>query len=620
METGYRTSTILCMPVKYEGVIVAVAQILNKRTADVFTFDDEETFEAFATFAGVCIRSHQLFHKAVYEKRRNDVFITILTKLSNTDIRDMDSVAQTVIDNITELLHADRCTLFMVDKEANDLVSKIMTNSGAMEIRVPIGAGIAGHVALHGGTLNIKDAYADSRFSPETDRRMGYTTRTILAMAIRDHAGQIVAVTQVINKLQGCFTAEDEDMLSYFSMFAGIALSNARLYDFVLRSGNQALELFQATAEQQPRRLSTNVGPHFYGMVPAPEELEEYMKLSELVTAEMEADLLTSRFNVHQYALSTPHHRFVVPLICRLFDMMGFTEQFSINKETMFKFLICAKKKYRKVPYHNITHAFDVAQTVCVYLRLLQPAGLLTDLERFTLLVSAVLHDIDHMGLNNSFHFRAETPLGVLSAASGAKSVLEVHHCSLSIELLSIPSCNILEGMADAEQKEAFKGLIYNILATDMARHKEFCDRFREMVQNGFNREDGEHRKLVAAMLLKCADISNVTKPFEISRMWGMAMTEEFLFQGDTERTVGLGVTPSFNRQEKVALAQSQLGFINNVVIPMMDTVLPLFSALESFDQTLKSNRDRWDDMLNRQNSFVETPQTSATEKDFEKV
>lgn len=49
----------------------------------------------------------------------------------------------------------------------------------------------------------------------------------------------------------------------------------------------------------------------------------------------------------------------------------------------------------------------------------------LQDLEIFALLLAAVCHDVDHHGLNNEFHKKDETPLGILY---DERHVMETHH------------------------------------------------------------------------------------------------------------------------------------------------------------------------------------------------
>src|SRR5262249_8340413 len=73
--------------------------------------------------------------------------------------------------NIAQLLDADRATLFLVDPERGELWSKVAQHEGerSLEIRLPIDAGIAGHVARTGVPLNVPDAYAEPLFRQDVD-------------------------------------------------------------------------------------------------------------------------------------------------------------------------------------------------------------------------------------------------------------------------------------------------------------------------------------------------------------------------------------------------------------------------------------------------------------------
>ena len=99
-----------------------------------------------------------------------------------------------------------------------------------------MGIGIAGTVAETGETLNVHDAYKDPRFNSTIDEQTGYTTRNILCMpiCIRD---QVIGVVQMINKIGGpVFTNEDEEAFEMFSVYCGLALHHAKLYDKIRRS------------------------------------------------------------------------------------------------------------------------------------------------------------------------------------------------------------------------------------------------------------------------------------------------------------------------------------------------------------------------------------------------
>ena len=98
-----------------------------------------------------------------------------------------------------------------------------------VEIRLPVGKGLAGYVARTGEIVNITNAYQDPRFNPEIDRKSGYTTQTVLCMPMRNREGVIIGVFQLLNKRTGHFGPEDEAFIDALSVHAAIALENARL-------------------------------------------------------------------------------------------------------------------------------------------------------------------------------------------------------------------------------------------------------------------------------------------------------------------------------------------------------------------------------------------------------
>jgi putative ABC transport system ATP-binding protein len=141
----------------------------------------------------------------------------------------LEQVLEAFTFKVGEILRADRSTLFLVDRERGELWSKVAENEGGrpLEIRVPIGAGIAGHVAATGETLNVTDAYAEPRFNPEVDRRTGYRTRSVLCVPITDTAGRTFAVAQLLNKADGqAFGPEDERRFREFAGSIGVILES----------------------------------------------------------------------------------------------------------------------------------------------------------------------------------------------------------------------------------------------------------------------------------------------------------------------------------------------------------------------------------------------------------
>ena len=142
----------------------------------------------------------------------------------------IDQLIRVIAEETKEAIQADRCTVFLFDKEHNELWSKVALGLENSEIRFPAEKGLAGHCVKTGETINIKDAYNDSRFNPEIDYKTGYKTKTILCMPIKNLQQKIIGAFQVLNKLDGYFTEEDEDLLVAIGSSAGIALENAQLF------------------------------------------------------------------------------------------------------------------------------------------------------------------------------------------------------------------------------------------------------------------------------------------------------------------------------------------------------------------------------------------------------
>ncbi len=164
---------------------------------------------------------------------------------------DLDDLLELILGRLTDLLDADRATLYLVDDAKGDLVSRVMAGSKVRSIRVKIGHGIAGMVAQTGDPIRVRDAYSDARFEPEWDTLTGYRTTCMLAVPLKNHLGRTIGVIQVLNKAQGEFSDEDEAILSALSTQAAVAIDNSRLFLSLIQKNRQLLD----TKEQLERKV-----------------------------------------------------------------------------------------------------------------------------------------------------------------------------------------------------------------------------------------------------------------------------------------------------------------------------------------------------------------------------
>ena len=164
--------------------------------------------------------------------RRSEVLASLVHvgNVFNTE-RDFDQLLNTIVLETVKILDADRASLFLLDEEKGEIWSKVATglNKG-QEIRIKKNQGIVGNVISTGEALNIPDAYADSRFNREIDQITGYDTRNIVCFPLTTFEGQVIGAFQVLNKRDGPFTHEDEQILSMLASQACVAIENVQNY------------------------------------------------------------------------------------------------------------------------------------------------------------------------------------------------------------------------------------------------------------------------------------------------------------------------------------------------------------------------------------------------------
>jgi len=193
--------------------------------------------------------------EAALQREQKKVALVQEVSRALSETGDLDTLLELIMSKITELMEADRSTLFVVSEDGQELWSKVSQGSARVEIRLAVGEGIAGWVAQTRETVNIPDAYADQRFQPAVDLKSGYRTRSILSAPMLGALGSLVGVVQVLNKQDGPFTHGDEELLVALASQAAIAIENARLYHSVVQQ-NQELSRARRDLERRTRELN----------------------------------------------------------------------------------------------------------------------------------------------------------------------------------------------------------------------------------------------------------------------------------------------------------------------------------------------------------------------------
>jgi len=188
----------------------------------------QSVLQLYSRYAGVALASSER-RGAMAELQG----IIEVTKSLNSTI-DLAELINIILRLATRQTGAKRATVFLVDKERQEIWSLVGLGLEQQEIRMPINQGLAGWVATHGQTVNIADAYQDTRFDRAADQKTGFLTRSVLCHPIRNNNEEIVGVLQLLNKSTGSFNAGDQAFLEAISLHVALALENARMHRAML--------------------------------------------------------------------------------------------------------------------------------------------------------------------------------------------------------------------------------------------------------------------------------------------------------------------------------------------------------------------------------------------------
>ncbi|XP_026470475.1 probable 3',5'-cyclic phosphodiesterase pde-5 isoform X2 [Ctenocephalides felis] len=622
-------SHILCQPmIQSDGHLAAVLELWRRgeQTGGAFHEEDEEISCSYLVWGGIALHYAQLYLGLQKQRKLNDFLLAVVKSIFQ-DMVSIDMLVKKVMNFAQRLVDADRASLFLVDNKSHELYAKIFdvgvedenkyvhddTHDGSSnpiisasfgnlfasqesdspidakgslttqpsrtstypsqmqkksenEIRFPLGTGIAGQVALTGEILNIPDAYADPRFNREVDQITGYKTESILCMPIFIR-GSIIGVVQMVNKHTGTFNSEDEEAFEMFAVYCGLALHHAKLYDKIKRSEQKyrvALEVLSYHNTCTEDEFNKAIGRGIPEYVP---DLDDYY---------------FDPFKVDDYQKA-------INAMSMFIDIFGLN-RFELN--SLIRFTLTVKKNYRRVPYHNWTHGFSVANTM--YCIIKHSRNVFRPNECLAMYIGALCHDLDHRGKNNKFMMEMESPL----AAIYSTSTMEHHHFNQTVTILQQEGHNIFAKLTSGEYKYVLSHLKHCILATDLALFFPNRERLSMLLaEDNFSWNMPEHRMLVHALCMTGSDLSASAKPWDIQAETVKVIFEEFYQQGDAERAAGRQPMSMMDRELPEEQPGSQVGFLTGICIPCYSILARLIPETKPLLTQCQKNLNRWQEL-----------------------
>ena len=299
----------------------------------------------------------------------------------------------------------------------------------------------------------------------------------------------------------------------------------------------------------------------------------------------------------------------IISMVALAFEELEIAQCFKVKPRTFFTFVLQIRDQMMEhsAPFHNIYHTANVFQALFVMLTTFGASKYLSHLEVFACLTAALVMDLNHPGVDNSFSVLTSSPIAV---RFNDQSVLENYHIVKAMELLQNSASNIFEGLTRAQYKQARSIIIDVVLATDPDMHHQLYHTFRQIVPDFLAANKHEepaqhpaqtshvplslrHRRLLMRVLLHSADLSYTARVWEQSKVWGQRVETEFLKQGDQEAALGLNVPPARERRNRIPL-ENDLNFCEFVAIPLVTTVCKVLPKFQECVDNLRSNREEY--------------------------
>ncbi|KAM3720840.1 putative 3',5'-cyclic phosphodiesterase pde-6 [Dirofilaria immitis] len=279
----------------------------------------------------------------------------------------------------------------------------------------------------------------------------------------------------------------------------------------------------------------------------------------------------------------------------KIFERWKIHETLKCSMDLISRWFDAIEAHYHAInPYHNATHAADVLQATSFFLDSPNVAHYVQEAHATAALIAAAVHDLDHPGRGNAFLINTQQPLALLY---NDQSVLENHHIALAFQLTlqSANNINIFAGLSREEFTTLRQATVEMVLATDMSRHFEYLTKFQQVVSNLKDNEENENNVslTICRMLIKCADIGNPTREWELCEKWAMRIVEEYFDQTNEEREKGLPLTMELFDRNICNVPLTQCGFIDMFAREAF-TSWTQFSNIPILLTQLEMNYEKW--------------------------
>ena len=594
-KTGYKTQTMLCMPVlDTQGKVIAALQMINKKRG-YFDDSDEETLVIFSEIISSALQNCSLFMNTITERSKilnilNSIGNYILVfnsegimEYSNKSIKPVFGISnkvaqqsqysswlrenrQLVLD-ITSVLQSSK----RIQRKSQKIVSATFKRARATPNLTRV------------INLDTKEFHFDYTIAPVQSLSKSESNGVVIILEdvsemaelnlklekIQDEVQSMKSSIYGETSLQKCIqklalvskSIEDSETRIYLDEIIK-TLKQGNLNKADIMSNMPVLQGYSSKAISEYIGLEENLASHTM-MLPRSDS-KGFVEI-------IESSLMDEIRDVDLDPFAIEDHFTYLKAMFVDFDLLN---QLEIPVTQLHNFMLKVKEHYNlwENPFHNFYHGFNVFHSIYLLLSTTHASNSFTVNEIFTLMVAGLCHDLEHPGRNNNFEINKGSHLAIIY---NDRSVLENHHCAVMFKILCNEDSNIIANFSP-EMKKSFRKLaIISILGTDMAKHVEVItsmnSRLKDIEDNPLKASDNEG---LSMLLLHAADLCHPCKTYDQYSKWSKKVCEEFTLQYQEEVSLGIPPTEIMKDLDRPPVYYAnEFGFLKFVIKPLWDCV-----------------------------------------------
>lgn len=615
LMTGFRTRSMLCMPVfDANNHVIAALQMINKRSG-VFSKSDEENLEIFADMSSSVLQNWMMIEKIIEER---SVYLNILNSIGNyvmvlnsegklqyfnkqfTNLfGTLEQVAksthysswlrfnrQLVIDITTVFQNPDKKILRSCQRLSKQTLPnlfeeiKFVDNADVFNYTVCSLNDSCSSLAA-GAVVILEDASAIEELNAK------YNKIHSQLMQLKNPVQTETSLQRCINQLGVIQRSLDQDG-QIFSLIQDIIDT--------LREGNlHKTEIFipielKGIEKEIKSRLSLYMEDKtLRPMIQSRKSMLSVIN-SNIYSEDIDFDCLNN-WSLDAFEL-TDHFKY----IRLMFFKFNLISEFQIMPDTFNSFLHKVKQNYLDNAFHNFFHGFTVLHSAYYLLNQPKINEIFNNQEIFSILVASLCHDTGHRGFTNLYEMNILSDLAIVY---NDISVLENYHTSLTFRLINESDSNIFKNISKDIVRYVRKIIIECILSTDMMKHfpliGSHTDRFKRISENpiGSLEQDCVH---LSGFIVHCCDIGHPTKALNLYSKWSKLVCEEFSYQYSQEIANNLPPTEFMKGlNNPQSYYKNEVGFLSIIVKPLWECFkLWASSSIDECMTNLNTNLDSY--------------------------